>query len=327
MAYQGERMVFGRDYLIPKPFDPRLLAVVASAVAKAAIETGIAERPIDVDAYREKLESNVFRTGMLMRPVFEAARSSSRRIVFAEGEDDRILRAAQSMLEAGVDRPILVGRPEVIEHRIERHGLPIRPGTDFDVVNPNDDPRYRDYWGTYHELMQRKGVTPATAQTIMRTNTTAIGAVMVQRGEADSLVCGTSGQYRWHLNYVTDILGGMDDGAGGKLHPVGALSLVLLEEGVIFIGDSQVHIDPTSEQVADTVVAAARHIRRFGLEPKIALLSHSVFGSLDTESGRKMRAALEILDGMDLDFEYEGEMHHQAGNPNDKSQTGFTSAR
>ncbi|MEL7152768.1 MAG: phosphate acyltransferase, partial [Pseudomonadota bacterium] len=203
-AYAGERMVFGRDYLIPKPFDPRLLSVVASAVAQAAMDTGVATRPRDIEEYRTTLEGNVFKTSMLMRPVFNAAGSAKRRIVFAEGEDMRILRAAQSMLEAGVDNPILIGRPEVINHRIEREGLPIRPGTDFQVVNPNDDPRYRDYWGTYHELMQRKGVTPGTAQTIMRTNTTAIAAVMVARDEADSMICGVDGQYRWHLNYVTD---------------------------------------------------------------------------------------------------------------------------
>ena len=308
-AYAGERMVFGRDYLIPKPFDPRLLAIIACAVAKAAMDSGVATRPRDLEAYRQELEANVFKTSMLMRPVFEAARSASRKIAFAEGEDLRILRAAQSMLEAGIDQPILIGRPEVIAARIERDGLPIRPGVDVEIVNPNDDPRYREYWETYHSLMQRKGVTPDMARTIMRTNTTAIAGVMVYRGEADSLICGTAGQYRWHLGYVTDILGGIGDGKDGRLHPVGALSLVLLEEGVIFIGDSQVHIDPTPEQVAETVVAAARHIRRFGIDPKIALLSHSVFGSLETESGQKMRRAMEVLDGMNLDFEYEGEMH------------------
>ena len=326
-VYAGERLVFGRDYLIPKPFDPRLLAVVASAVAKAAIDTGVAERPIDIDEYRTKLEGNVFKTAMFMRPVFDAARSASRKVVFAEGEDDRILRAAQSMLEAGVDKPILVGRPEVIESRIERDGLPIRIGVDFEVVNPNDDPRYKDYWETYHSLMERKGVTPDTARTIMRTNTTAIAGVMVYRGEADSMICGTSGQYRWHLGYVQDILGGLDDGDGGGLHPVGALSPVLLEEGVIFIADSQVHIDPTPEQVADTVIGAARHIRRFGMEPKIALLSHSVFGSLDTESGRKMRQAMALLDAQNLDFEYEGEMHaDHALNPDLRARV-FPSSR
>ncbi|MEM6624892.1 MAG: NADP-dependent malic enzyme [Pseudomonadota bacterium] len=308
-AYQGERMVFGRDYLIPKPFDPRLLAEIATAVARSAIETGVAREPLDPDEYHARLSGSVFKTGMLMRPVFEAARSGSRRIIFAEGEDERVLRAAQSMVEEGVDNPILIGRPDVIRGRLEREALPIRPGRDFEIMNPQDDPRYRDYWETLHDLLQRDGVTPDTARTIMRTNTTAIAAVAVRRGDADSLICGTSGQYRWHLSYVRQILGGMDDGGGGGLHPVGALSPVILEEGVIFIADSQVHLDPTPQAIAETCVGAARHIRRFGLEPKIALLSHSVFGSLDTDSGRKMRAALKLLDEMQVDFEYEGEMH------------------
>jgi len=309
VAYRGERMVFGRDHLIPKPFDPRLLAEVATAVAEAAMETGVAREPIDLDEYRTALAGSVFKTGMIMRPVFEAARQASRRLIFAEGEDSRVLRAAQSISEEGVDNPILIGRPDVIEARIERDALPIRQGRDFDVVNPQDDPRYREYWETLHGLLQREGTTPDTARTIMRTNTTAIAAVAVRLGHADSMICGTAGQYRWHLGYVEQILGGMDDGSGGTLHPVAALSPVILEEGVIFIGDSQVQLDPSPEHVAQTVVGAARHIRRFGIEPKVALLSHSVFGSLDTPSGRKMRAALKLLDEMDLDFEYEGEMH------------------
>ncbi len=308
-AYQGERMVFGRDYLIPKPFDPRLLSVVASAVAETAIKTGVAGRQIDVEDYRTRLENNVFKTSMLMRPVFEAARSAKRRIIFAEGEDERVLRAAQSMIEEGIDQPILVGRPEIVAHRIEANALPIRAGRDFELVNPQADPRYREYWETFHQTQERRGVTPDTARTIMRTNTTAIAAVSVRLGHADSMICGTSGQYRWHLTYVEQILGGLDDGDGGKLRPVGALSPVILDQGVIFIADSQVNIEPSPEQIAGTCIGAARHIQRFGLEPKIALLSHSVFGSLDTESGRKMRSALEILDDLEVDFEYEGEMH------------------
>ena len=308
-AYRGERMVFGRNYLIPKPFDPRLLAVVASAVAEAAMQTGVATRAVDLAEYRTRLESSVFKSSMLMRPVFEAARSGSRRIAFAEGEDERVLRAAQSMIDEGIDQPILIGRPAVIEHRIEQNALPIRAGRDFEVVDPNDDPRYREYWGTYHHLMARRGVTPDTARTIMRTNSTAIAAMAVYLGHADSLICGTAGQYRWHLGYVTQILEGLDDGSDGALRPIGALSPVILEQGVIFIADSQVNLEPTPEQIANTCIGAARHIRRFGIEPKVALLSHSVFGSLDTESGRKMRAALEILDRRGADFAYEGEMH------------------
>ncbi|MCT4685244.1 MAG: NADP-dependent malic enzyme [Roseicyclus sp.] len=303
-AYRGEQLTFGADYLIPKPFDRRLIAVVASAVAKAAMETGVATRPLDdIDAYRERLNQSVFRSALIMRPVFEAARSSERRIVFAEGEDERVLRAAQAMVEETTDKPILIGRPAAIDLQIERNGLTVRPGVDFELVNPENDPRYRDYWQTYHSVMARKGVTPDLARAIMRTNTTAIGAVMVHRGEAESLICGTFGQYLWHLNYVSQLL------ATDGLHPVGALSLMISEDGPLFIGDTQVHPEPTPAQIAETVCGAARHIRRFGIEPKVALCSGSQFGNLDSDSGRRMRAALELLDGMGVDFIYEGEMH------------------
>jgi malate dehydrogenase (oxaloacetate-decarboxylating)(NADP+) len=306
-AYQGEQMTFGADYLIPKPFDPRLMGVVASAVARAACASGVATRPIaDFDAYKRKLDGSVFRSALLMRPVFEAAATAERKIVFAEGEDERVLRAAMAMIEETTDKPILIGRPEVIEARAERIGLPIRPGRDFDLVNPENDPRYREYWETYHRIMERRGVTPDLAKAIMRTNNTAIAAVMVHRGEADSLICGTFGLYLWHLNYVRQVL------ARGGLHPVGALSLMIMEDGPLFIADTQVHPDPTPEQVMAVAVGAARHARRFGLVPKVALCSHSQFGNLDTSSGVKMRAALELLDAREADFVYEGEMHVDA---------------
>ncbi|MGG7568475.1 NADP-dependent malic enzyme [Rhodovulum sp. DZ06] len=306
-AYQGERLVFGPEYLIPKPFDPRLLAAVASAVAQAAMDSGVATRPIaEMTAYRDKLEHSVFRSALVMRPVFEAAAQADRRIVFAEGEDERVLRAAHGMLEEMTDKPILVGRPRIIEQRLERYGLPLKLGTDFSVVNPEDDPRYRSYWETYYRLMARRGVTPALAQAIMRTNTTAIAAVMVHRGEADSMICGTFGQYLWHLNYVTQLL------AKPEQQPVGAISLMLMENNLVFIADTHVHPDPTAEEVAEICIGAARHVRRFGLEPKVALLSHSQFGNLDTESGRKMRAAMDLLDHRRVDFQYEGEMHADA---------------
>ncbi|WP_112321659.1 NADP-dependent malic enzyme [Oceanibium sediminis] len=306
-AYQGEKMVFGADYLIPKPFDPRLQAIVASAVAKAAIDSGVATRPVaDMDAYKADLDSSVFRSAMLMRRVFEAAKSAERRIAFAEGEDERVLHAAHAMIDEGVDQPILIGRPEVVETRLERLGLPIRPGKDFEIVNPENDPRYRDYWETYHKLMARRGVTPDLARAIIRTNTTAIGAVMVHRGEAESLICGTFGQYLWHLKYLEEVLGSND------LHPVGALSLMIMESGPIFIADTQVHPNPTAEQVAEAAIGAARHVGRFGIVPKVALCSHSQFGNLETESGRKMRAAMAILDSEKRGFLYEGEMHADA---------------
>ncbi|MBD9525766.1 MULTISPECIES: NADP-dependent malic enzyme [Paracoccus] len=307
MAYRGETLSFGPDYLIPKPFDPRLIGVVSTAVAKAAMETGVATRPLDdVNAYKRKLDGSVFRSAMIMRPVFEAAATVNRRIVFAEGEDERVLRAANAMIEETTDAPILIGRPEVIEMRAERAGLPIRPGRDFEIVNPENDPRYRDYWGTYHELMARRGVTPEVARAIMRTNTTAIGAVMVHRGEADSLICGTFGQYHWHLNYINQVL------ARDGLRPHGALSLMILEDGPLFIADTQVHHTPDPQQLAEITLGAARHVRRFGLTPKIALCCHSQFGNLDTETGKRMREAMAILDAKGLDFVVEGEMHMDA---------------
>ena len=306
-AYKGEQLTFGADYLIPKPFDPRLMGVVASAVAKAAMDSGVATRPIeDLDAYKRDLDSSVFKSALIMRPVFEAAASAERKIAFAEGEDERVLRAANAMIEETTDAPILIGRPEVIATRAERIGLPIRPGADFEVVNPENDPRYRDYWTTYHAIMERRGVTPDLARAIMRTNTTAIGAVMVHRQEADSLICGTFGQYLWHLNYIADVLG------TDALHPVGALSLMILEDGPLFIADTHVHPEPSPEQIAETAIAAARHVRRFGLAPRIALCSYSQFGNLDCGTGRRMRGALGILDAEPRDFDYEGEMHADA---------------
>ncbi|KAJ03012.1 NADP-dependent malic enzyme [Sulfitobacter mediterraneus] len=303
-AYQGEQLTFGADYLIPKPFDPRLIGVVSSAVAKAAMETGVAARPIDdLEAYKHRLDGSVFKSALLMRPVFEAARTSPRRLVFAEGEDERVLRAAQAIIEETVERPILIGRPEVIERRIEKAGLTLKLGDNVDLVNPENDPRYRDYWETYHHLMARRGVSPDIARAVMRTNTTAIGAVMVHRGEADSLVCGTFGEFRWHMNYVEQVLG--RDG----LRPHGALSMMILEDGPLFIADTQVHLHPTPEQIAEIARGAARHVRRFGLEPKVAFCSQSQFGNQGEGSGKRLRAAIRLLDAGGDDFAYEGEMN------------------
>lgn len=303
-AYKGEELTFGPNYLIPKPFDPRLMSVVASAVAEAAMETGVATRPLaDMEAYRHRLNGSVFKSTMIMRTVFDAAATVSRKIVFTEGESERVLRAATAMIEETTDKPILIGRPEVVETRIKRLGLPIKIGVDIELVNPEKDSRYRDYWSTYHNLMERNGVTPELARAIMRTNTTAIGAVMVHREEADSMICGMFGQYLWHLRYVTEVL------ATDGLHPIGALSLVILEDGPLFVADTHVHPEPTPEQIAEVVIGAARHVRRFGQEPKIALCSHSQFGNLECDTGRRMRAAMAILDSEPRDFDYEGEMH------------------
>ncbi len=302
-AYSGEQLTFGADYLIPKPFDPRLVGVVSSSVASAAMASGVAKRPIDdMEAYREKLNQSVFKSALLMRPVFEAAADTSRRILFAEGEDERVLRAAQAILEETIETPILIGRPEVIEARCEKIGLEIRPGRDFELVNPENDSRYYDYWNAYHGLMQRRGVTPDLAKAIMRTNTTAIGAIMVQQGDADSMICGTFGQYRWHLNYVTQVLG------SDTLRPHGALSLMILENGPLFIADTHVHQTPNPENLAEAAIGAARHVRRFGLEPKVAMCSQSQFGNQAGGSGKRLRAAIDILDSEPRDFVYEGEM-------------------
>ena len=303
-AYKGEEMTFGPDYLIPKPFDPRLIGIVSSAVAKAAMDTGVATRPIDdLEAYKHKLDGSVFKSALLMRPVFEAARSSPRKIVFAEGEDERVLRAAQAIIEETVETPILIGRPDVIQRRIEQAGLNLRLGENFQLVNPENDPRYRDYWETYHNLMARRGVSPDIAKAVMRTNTTAIGAVMVHRGEADSLICGTFGEFRWHLNYVDQVLG-----RDGRC-PIGALSMMILEDGPLFIADTQVNLHPNPEQIAEIARGAARHVRRFGLEPRIAFCCQSQFGNQGEGTGGRLRGALEILDQEKADFCYEGEMN------------------
>ncbi|WP_425044676.1 NADP-dependent malic enzyme [Primorskyibacter sp. S87] len=306
-VYKDEQLTFGPDYLIPKPFDPRMTGVVASAVAKAAMDTGVATRPIaDLPAYKESLDGAVFRSALVMRPVFESAHKAGRKVVFAEGEDERVLRAAQAMVEETTTLPILIGRPDVVSMRLEGIGLSIRPGRDFELVDPEHDTRHSEYWQTYRGLMSRKGITPDLARTITRTNTTAIAAIMVYLGQADSMICGTFGQFHWHLRYVTQLLQ-KDD-----LEPVAALSMMILEDGPLFIADTQVNQQPTAEQIARTVEGCARHIRRFGIEPRIALCSYSQFGDLDTDSGRRMRGAMDLLDRRDSNFLYDGEMNLDA---------------
>ncbi len=275
-------------------------------MARAALESGVATRPIEnLEEYKAKLNQSVFKSALLMRPVFEAARAASRRIIFAEGEDERVLRAAQAILEETTETPILIGRPEVIEARCERFGLDVRPGRDIELVNPENDPRYYDYWTSYHELMQRRGVTPDLAKAIMRTNSTAIAAVAVHRGDVDSMICGTFGEFHWHLNYISQILGETGDG----LHAQGALSLMILEEGPLFIADTHVHQLPGPEDLAEIAIGAARHVRRFGIEPKVAFCSQSQFGNRAEGSGKRLRGAIDILDRAPRDFVYEGEMN------------------
>lgn len=306
-AYKGEDMTFGPEYLIPKPFDPRLAEVVSSAVAEAAMKSGVATRPLEnIEDYRIALNQSVVKSALLMRPVFDAAANSHRRIVFAEGEDERVLRAAQAILEETSEQPILIGRPEVISQRCERHGLKLKPFENVQIVNPENDHRYRDYWGTYHQIMARRGVSPDLAKAIMRTNTTAIAAVMVQRDEVDCMICGTFGEYHWHLKYAEQILG------TETKKPLGALSLLILEDGPLFIADTQVWTEPSPEKIAEIAEGAARHVRRFGVSPKIALCAQSQFGNRETSTGARMREAIKILDAKGVNFDYEGEMNIDA---------------
>lgn len=266
-AYKGKIPSFGPDYLIPRPFDPRLLPRIALAVAKAAIETGVAKKPIDLNEYKESLEGQIYRSSLIMRPVFEAAAQAKRRIVFAEGENTRVLHAAQAMVDESVDTPILIGRPDVIQDRLKRNGLTIQSGQDFEIVNPGQHDNHHAYCQTYHQAVERKGITPDLADAVIRTNTTAIASVMVAHKDADSLVCGTFGQYNWHLKYVSQLL------AIDGFTPIGALSLIILDNGPLFIADTRVNTTQTSKSLMETVIAKARHVRRFSLTPKIALCS------------------------------------------------------
>lgn len=304
-AYGGEVRLFGAGNLIPNPFDPRLILRIAPAVARAAMESGVATRPIsDFEAYDERLNRFVFRSGFIMKPIFAQAKADPRRVIYAEGEDERILRAAQAAIEEGIAEPILIGRPQVIETRLERYGLSIRPGKDFEIVNPQDDPRYRDYVEAFLDLTGRKGVTLDLARTLVRTNPTVISALAVRRGEADAMICGVEGRYAQHLRWIRDIIGhadGADD--------CSALSLLILPRGAYFIADTYVTYEPTAGEIANMVRLAARHIGRFGIEAKFALLSHSNFGSADTPSAVKMRRALAMLHASDPAISVEGEMH------------------
>jgi malate dehydrogenase (oxaloacetate-decarboxylating)(NADP+) len=305
-AYGGETKTFGPGSLIPNPFDPRLILRIAPAVADAAIASGVATRPIvDFDAYRERLNRFVFRTGFIMKPVFAQAKSEPKRVVYAEGEDERVLRAAQVSIEEDLARPILVGRPAVVAARLERFGLSVRPGRDFDLINPEDDPRYYPpFVQAYVEAAGRRGITPDAARTLVRTNSTVIAALALREGAADAMICGLEGRYMRHLDYIRDIIGA----APGVEH-FAALSLLITAQGNYFLADTQVQPAPTAEDIAKTAVMAAAHVRRFGLEPKIALLSHSDFGSYDTDSARKMRAALALVAAAHPELEIDGEMH------------------
>jgi malate dehydrogenase (oxaloacetate-decarboxylating)(NADP+) len=272
------------------------------------METGVAARPIaDFDAYYDRLTSFVLRSGLLMRPMIAAAKTEAKRVIYAEGEDERVLRAAQIVLEERLAVPILIGRPPVVAARAERYGLKIRPGRDFDIVNPEDDPRYRDYVDDYFTLVGRSGVTPEAARTAVRTNTTVIGALAVRRGEADALICGLEGRFDRHLRDIRQIIGKAE-----RVTDFSTLSLLISSRGAVFLTDTYVSEDPSAEEIAEMTRLAADHIRRFGLTPKAALLSHSNFGSRDSATARKMRRALDILARETPSLEADGEMHGDA---------------
>jgi malate dehydrogenase (oxaloacetate-decarboxylating)(NADP+) len=303
-AYGGKSLQFGRDYLIPKPFDPRLLVYLAPATAQAAMDSGVATRPIkDMAAYREKLTQFLWRTRLVMKPIFDTAKSDPRRVVFAEGESEVVLRAIQTVVDEGMALPILIGRPSVIDKRIEKLGLRLVAGQDFDLINPESDPRFWDYWTTYHALMERKGVSPSAAKDILRTRTTVIAAVAVYRGEADAMITGLVGRYNSKLEFLQDVLGQQQGSS-----TTAALGVINTEKGVYFICDTKVNPDPSAEQIAEITLMAAQRVRMFGIEPRVALLSHSSFGSHDDASALKMKRAHELIVEAAPELEVEGEM-------------------
>jgi len=307
-AYEGHTLDFGPEYLIPKPFDPRLILKIAPAVAQAAMDSGVAAMPIaDMDAYREKLAATMYRTGMVMRPVFAAAKANQARIVFAEGEDERVLRAAQYVLAEKIAKPIIVGRPAVVAMRLKKLGSKLRAGEDFDIVDPEDDPRFQRCWQAYHDIGARQGVTPEVAKAALRKFNTLIAAVLVRLGEADGMICGLIDSYHSHLKFIDQVLGRADDAKN-----FAAMNLLMLPGRNVFICDTYVNEQPSAEQLADMAVLAARQIERFGLTPKVALLSNSNFGSVPSASSTRMAKARELIAAREPALEVEGEMQGDA---------------
>ena len=308
IAYGEQNLSFGPEYLIPKPFDPRLIVKIAPEVAKAAMESGVATRPIeDFAAYQQQLSQFVYHSGLIMRPVFAAAKKNPSRVVFCEGEDERVLRAVQVVVDEGVAKPILIARPEVLNPRIEKFGLRIRPGHDFEMVNPNDDPRFRDYWEEYYALVQRKGVSVEYAKREVTRRTTLIGSLMVRRGDADAMLCGTIADHSLHLGYVSNVIG-----LRKGVNQFAAMNMLILPKRTLFICDTYVNPDPSAAQLAEITMLAADEVQRFGIVPKIALLSHSNFGSSRNPSAQKMNTVREILEQLAPHLEIEGEMHGDA---------------
>jgi malate dehydrogenase (oxaloacetate-decarboxylating)(NADP+) len=307
-AMGGDVRRFGPDFLIPSPFDPRLILEIAPAVAKAAMDSGVATRPIeDFEAYQARLERFVFRSGLVMKPIFERAKQAPKRVIYAEGEDQRVLLATQVVVDEGLARPILIGRPEVVAQRIERLGLRIEADRDFDLVNPQDDPRFDDYWQDYHAILGRHGIAPQAARTIVRTSSTVIAALAVHRGDADAMICGVFGRYRKHLQHVEQVIGKAEG-----VRDLSAINLLILSKGSYFLADTHVSPDPNAEELVEMTLMAADEVRRFGIEPKVALLSHSNFGTTNQPSALKVREAVRILHERNPELEVDGEMHGDA---------------
>ncbi len=307
-AYGIQDLKFGPEYLIPKPFDPRLIVMIAPAVAKAAMDSGVATRPIaDFEVYHERLLQLVYHSGLLMKPIFQAAKKTPKRIVFAEGEEERVLRAVQVVVDEGLAKPILVGRPEVIERRLERFGLRLKAGVDFEMINPESDPRYRSYWSEYFRMTERKGVSQQFAKIEMRRRLTLIGAMMIHMGDADGMLCGTFGTHGVHRHYVDQVIG-LREG----VKTWAAMNAVLLHDRTVFIADTYVNDDPSAEQIAEITRLAAEEVRRFGITPKVALVSHSSFGSSRHPQAQKMKAALALINAQEPELEVEGEMQGDA---------------
>jgi malate dehydrogenase (oxaloacetate-decarboxylating)(NADP+) len=304
-AYADQDLSFGPEYIIPKPFDPRLILKIAPAVAEAAAASGVARRPIqDMDAYRQSLMSIVYHSGQLMRPLFNRAKLSPKRVIYADGEDERVLRAAQTVLEEKIARPILIGRPSVIEMRVRKLGLHLVPGENIEIVNPEDDSRFNETWNAYFKLMGREGVTPDISKAMVRKHNSLIGVMLLQRGDADAMLCGVASRFDNQLKYVEQVIG-LKPGAG----TFAAMNVLMLPMQTLFICDTHVNEDPTAEQIADMTILAAEEVRRFGVVPKVALLSHSNFGSRPTASSRKMAEARRLITQRAPHLEVDGEMH------------------
>jgi malate dehydrogenase (oxaloacetate-decarboxylating)(NADP+) len=304
-AYEGQALRFGASYLIPKPFDPRLMVDVSCAVARAAMDSGVAARPItDMDTYRRKLTSFSYRTAMFMQPMIDVAKRDRERLAYAEGENEVVLRTIQAVVDENIASPIVVGRASVVANKIQHLGLRLKPGVDFELVDPQDDPRYRDYWQFYHRLVCRRGVSVNAAKDAMRTNSTIIAACLVAKNDADAMICGTVGRFDHHLQHIIEIIG-----PKSEEQKISSMSVLIMPQGPLFIADAHIEIDPTVEQIVDTTLACAERITDFGIRPKVALLSHSNFGSSRAPSARKMRAAVALLHERAPDLEVDGEMH------------------